>query len=160
MKIDVVEIEKPDDMNFILGQSHFIMTVEDIYEALVSSVPGIEFGMAFCEASAKRLIRVQGNAADLMSLAVRNMERIAAGHTFIIMLRKAYPINVLRALRQVPEVVNVYCATANPTKVVIASDGEGRGVLGVIDGLSPVGVETEQDMVERKEFLRRMGYKL
>lgn len=160
MELKVVDIEKPEEINFILGQSHFIKTVEDIHEALVTSVPGIKFGLAFCEASGARKIRRTGTDPEMIELAVKNAERIAAGHTFIIFLKNAYPINVLNAVKRVPEVVNIFCATANPTQVVIAETEKGRGILGVIDGQTPVGVENEEDVKWRLEFLRKIGYKL
>lgn len=160
MELKVVDIEKPEEINFILGQSHFIKTVEDIHEALVTSVPGIKFGLAFCEASGARKIRKTGTDPEMVELAVKNAERIAAGHTFIIFLKDAYPINVLNAVKSVPEVASVFCATANPTQVIIAETEKGRGILGVIDGQTPVGVESEEDERWRKEFLRKIGYKL
>ncbi|MCD6383880.1 MAG: adenosine-specific kinase [Thermoplasmata archaeon] len=160
MELKIVKIEKPDEVNFILGQSHFIKTVEDLHEALVSSVPGIKFGLAFCEASGARKIRKSGTDKEMIDLAVKNAERIAAGHTFIVFLKDAYPINVLNAIKRVPEVVNIFCATANPTQVIVAETEDGRGILGVIDGQPPVGVENEEDESWRKEFLRKIGYKL
>jgi len=159
MDIELVDIEKPEEMNFILGQSHFIKTAEDIYEALVNSVPGIEFGVAFCEASMKRLVRTEGTSEELMDLAARNADRIGAGHTFIVMLGNAYPLNVLKAIQRVPEVVGIFCATANPTKVVVAVEGDQRGVLGVLDGHRPLGCETASDVDERRALLRNIGYK-
>lgn len=162
MDTKAVAIEKPDDLNFILGQSHFIKSVEDLYEAL-ANVPGATFGIAFCEASGPRLIRADGNDEELQRLAVDNARRIGAGHSFIIFLDNCFPISVLNAVKQVPEVCRIYCATANPTKVLVAegnNDGEtGRGILGVIDGYTPTGVEGEDDVAERKEFLRSIGYK-
>jgi len=162
MEIKTVEIEKPDDMNFILGQSHFIKSVEDLYEALVN-VPGARFGLAFCEASGPRLVRADGNDEGLKKLAVDNARRIGAGHSFIIFLENCFPISVLNAIKNVPEVCRIFCATANPTTVLVAEnnmDGEtGRGILGVIDGYTPLGVEDDDDVAERKEFLRSIGYK-
>ncbi len=160
LKLDVVTIEKPETLNFILGQSHFIKTVEDVHEALVNTVPGIKFGLAFCEASGKRLIRWSGTDEALIALAQRNAERIGAGHSFIIFLGEGYyPVNVLRVLQTVPELVHVFCATANPTQVIVAETAQGRGILGVIDGMSPLGVEGEEDQAWRKRFLRQIGYK-
>jgi len=162
MEIEEVAIEKPDDMNFILGQSHFIKTVEDVYEALVN-VPGAKFGLAFCEASGPRLVRSDGNDEELQKLAIDNAQRIGTGHSFIIFLRDCFPINVLNAIKNVPEVCRIFCATANPTKVLVAESdnaGEtGRGILGVIDGFTPKDVEDDDEVMERKEFLRTIGYK-
>lgn len=158
-RIVAVSIPVPEGTNVILGQAHFIKTVEDLYEALVSSVPGIRFGLAFCEASQKRLIRFEGNDKELIELAVEAAKKIAAGHTFVIYIRNAWPINVLNALKSVEEVVTLFAATANPLQVIIAETGQGRGVIGVIDGFTPVGVETEADKKERYEFLRKIGYK-
>ncbi|OVE79417.1 hypothetical protein BVY01_02655 [bacterium I07] len=160
MELISVHVEKPEEMNFILGQSHFIKTVEDIHETLVQTVPGIKFGLAFCEASGPRLIRWTGTEKELIDLAVKNAGAIACGHCFILFLGNAFPINVLPALRQVSEICNVFCATANPTEVIIAETEKGRGILGVIDGESPLGVETENDIKQRKNFLRNIGYKL
>ena len=153
-------IEKPDDVNIIFGQSHFIKTVEDLHEALVGSVPGIHFGLAFSEASGDRLVRWSGNDDELVELARRNVLGIAAGHCFLIMLRDAFPINVLPAVRAVQEVCTIFCATANPTEVILADTGDGRAVLGVVDGLKPLGVESEDDVRARQGLLRRFGYKL
>lgn len=160
MEIKTLKIENPDELNFILGQSHFLKTVEDVHEALVGAVPGIKFGLAFCEASGPRLVRCTGTDDGLVKLAVKNMQAIAAGHAFILFLKDAYPINILKTLWNVPEMVHFFCATSNPVTVVIAENEQGRGVLGVIDGLSPLGVETEQDVLARKKFLRDIGYKL
>lgn len=160
MEIQIVEIEKPEDVNLILGQSHFIKTVEDLYEAIVNSVPSAKFGIAFCEASGPSLIRHIGTDQEMEELAIKNMQKIAAGHTFIIFIKNFYPINVLNAIKHVPEVVNIFAATANPLKVIVVDDGIGRGVLGVIDGVKPKGVEGEEDIKHRKEFLRKIGYKL
>lgn len=152
-------VEKPEDVNVIIGQSHFIKSAEDIYEAVVTSVPGIKFGVAFCEASQDRLVRVEGTDDDMIRLAAKNALNIGCGHMFIVMLRNAYPINVLNALKRVQEVVTIHCATANNVKVVVAQEGEGRAFLGVIDGVSPVGIEEEKHIKERREFLRKIGYK-
>ena len=161
MELTLVEIEKPETINFILGQTHFIKTVEDLHEALVGSVPGIGFGLAFCEASGACLIRTSGTDPAMTELATRNAQAIAAGHTFIIFLAEGfYPINVLNAVKQVPEVCHIFCATANPTQVVIAASTQGRGVLGVIDGFPPQGVEDEADVAWRTGLLRTIGYKL
>jgi len=160
MEIKVVKIENPDELNFILGQSHFIKTVEDVHEALVSTVPGIKFGLAFCESSDKRLVRFTGTDDTLVELAKKNALNIAAGHVFILFLGNAFPINVLRVLRDVPEIVRFFCATANPVEVIIAETEQGRGVMGVIDGLSTLGVEKEEDIQVRKNFLRKIGYKM
>jgi len=159
MEIKLVDIKKNEEQNIIIGHTHFIKTVEDVYEALVTSVPGIKFGVAFCEASQKRLIRHSGTDEELEKLAIENAERIGAGHTFVIILGNAYPINVMKDLKSVDEIVGIYCATANPVKVVVAEEGEQRAVIGVMDGLTPLGVEGEEDIKERKEFLRKIGYK-
>jgi len=160
MQLETVLIEKPEETNFILGQSHFIKTVEDLHEALVSSVPGIRFGLAFCEASTKCLVRWSGNDEALIALAQKNAAAIGAGHSFIIFLGDGfYPINVLNAIKMVPEVCGIFCATANTTRVLIAEEGGGRGILGVIDGNKPTGIETEEDIAWRKNFLRMIGYK-
>ena len=161
MEIQTVKIEKPEDTNFILGQSHFIKTVEDIHEALVSTVPGIKFGLAFCEASGKCLIRWTGTDETMIELAKKNAEAIGAGHSFILFLGQGYfPINVLNVVKNVPEVAHVFCATANPTEVLVAQTEQGRGILGVVDGFSPKGVEDEEGISWRKDFLRMIGYKL
>ncbi len=160
MELKLVQIEKPEDTNFILGQSHFIKTVEDIHETLVTHVPGIQFGLAFCEASGKRLIRWSGTNPEMIALAQKNAQAIGAGHSFILFLGEGfYPVNILDAVRAVPEVCHIYCATANPTQVVVAESDQGRGILGVIDGFSPLGVEGEEDIAWRKGFLRMIGYK-
>lgn len=156
----LVQIEKPESVNIILGQAHFIKTVEDLYEALAGSVPGIEFGLAFCEASGPALIRTAGTDTDLIDLAARNAQEIGAGHVFLIALGNVFPINVLNAVKRVPEVCRIFCATANPTQVVVAETDQGRGVLGVVDGSSPAGVETAVDVHERQAMLRQFGYKL
>jgi uncharacterized protein len=158
--ISTVAIEKPDDVNVILGHSHFIKTVEDLYEVMVGSVPGIQFGLAFCEASGPRLVRWAGNDDELIALAQRNAERIGAGHAFIVFLREGFPINVLNAVKSVQEVCRVFCATANPVEVVVGQTDQGRAILGVVDGGSPLGIENEQDVEDRKALLRTFGYKL
>jgi adenosine/AMP kinase len=161
MNLTTVKIEKPEEINFILGQSHFIKTVEDIYEALVNSVPGIKFGLAFCEASGKCLVRWTGNDEEMIALAQKNAQAIGAGHSFIVFLgRGFFPVNVLNAIKNVPEVCRVFCATANPTEVLVAQTEQGRGILGVVDGFSPKGVEMDEDIAWRKNFLRQIGYKL
>lgn len=160
MELKIVTIEKPDDMNFILGQSHFIKTVEDIHEALVTAVPGIKFGVAFCESSGPALVRASGTDPDLVELAKKNALALSAGHAFIIMLGNVYPINVLNRIKDVPEVCRIFCATANPVQVVLAETEQGRGILGVIDGVKTKGVETDEDVKKRKDFLRMIGYKL
>jgi uncharacterized protein len=155
-----VEINKPADVNIILGQSHFIKTVEDLYETLVNSVPGIKFGLAFAESSGACKIRSEGNDAELKKLAEENALEIGAGHSFIVLMRNAFPINVLNAIKAIPEVCAIYCASANPVEVVIAETKNGRGILGVIDGSKPKGLESSEDIAWRKEFLRKIGYKL
>jgi len=161
MQLTTVRIEKPEAINFILGQTHFIKTVENVHEALVNAVPGIKFGLAFCEASGKCLVRWSGTDAAMIELARRNALAIAAGHTFIVFLGDGYyPVNVLNAVKAVPEVCRIFCATANPTEVVVARTEQGRGVLGVIDGSPPLGVETDADIAWRKDLLRKIGYKL
>jgi uncharacterized protein len=159
MKTLLVPITNPDNKNFIFGQTHFIKSVEDIHETLITSVPGIKFGLAFAEASGPRLIRTSGTDETMIELATKNALAIGCGHTFIIFLENAFPINVLRDIKLVPEVVNIFCATANPTSVVVAEEGEGRGVMGVIDGGSPLGVEDADGKKQRKDFLRQIGYK-
>ena len=160
MKTTIVKIENPNEYNIVLGQTHFIKTVEDVHEALVGTVPGIKFGFAFCESSGPRLVRYTGTDDELIALAKKNALALAAGHAFILFLGNAYPINILRTLRDVPEIVRFFCATANPVEVIVAETKQGRGVLGVIDGWSTLGVEMEKDIAERKEFLRKIGYKL
>jgi adenosine/AMP kinase len=159
MELKIVSIENPDELNLILGQSHFIKTVEDLHEALVTAIPGIQFGLAFCEASGPCLIRHSGTAEELEQLAVHNAQAIGAGHSFLVFLKEAFPINVMHAVKRVPEVCRVFCATANPVDVVVAATETGRGILGVIDGSSPKGVEGPGDIAHRKEFLRTIGYK-
>jgi adenosine/AMP kinase len=160
MDITIVRFDKPDDVNVILGQSHFIKTVEDLHETLVASAPGLRFGIAFNEASGPRLVRRSGNDAELVDLVVRNARALGAGHLFVIALRDGFPINVLNAVKDVQEVCRIFCATANPLEVVVGESGLGRAVLGVVDGEPPLGVETDEDEAERKELLRRFGYKL
>lgn len=160
MELLTVRMEKPEDMNFILGHAHFIKTVEDLYEAIVQTNPAMKFGIAFCEASGPALVRWIGNEQALVDLAVRNASAIGAGHSFIIMLRDGYPVSILNTIKQVPEVTRIHCATANPTEVIVAETAQGRAILGVVDGISPLGVETDDDIAERKRFLRMIGYKL
>ncbi len=161
MDFKIVQIEKPETMNFILGQSHFIKTVEDLHEALVGAVPGIQFGLAFCEASGPALVRATGTDDELIELAKQNALALSAGHSFIIFLGEGfYPINVLNAVKRVPEVCRIFCATANPVEVILAETDQGRGILGVVDGFKSKGVETEEDVEERKGLLRAIGYKL
>jgi len=161
MEIQTVKIEKPETINFILGQSHFIKTVEDIHETLVTAVPGIKFGLAFCEASGKCLIRWTGTDPEMIELAKRNAEVIGAGHSFILFLGEGfYPINILNAIKNVPEVARIFCATANPTEVLVAQTEQGRGILGVVDGFSPIGIEDDEGIAWRKDFLRMIGYKV
>ncbi|MCX7705816.1 MAG: adenosine-specific kinase [bacterium] len=160
MEIISVRIEKPENINFILGQTHFIKSVEDIHEALVNTVPGIKFGLAFCEASGKCLIRWSGTDTHMIDLAKKNAEKIAVGHSFIIFLAEGfYPLNVLNVIKMVPEVCHIFCATANPVEIVIAQTEQGRGILGVIDGFSVKGIEDEDEIKWRKDFLRKIGYK-
>lgn len=159
MELKIETIEKPEAVNFILGQTHFIKSVEDIYEAIIQSVPGIKFGLAFCEASQDRLIRWTGNDVDMIKLAQENAFKIGAGHSFIVFMLNAFPINILNAIKMVPEVCRIFCATANSTQVILAETDIGRGILGVVDGQSPIGIETEKDISVRKEFLRKIGYK-
>jgi adenosine/AMP kinase len=160
MELMTVPIEMPDGLNVIVGQSHFIKTVEDIHEALAGASPFLRFGLAFCEASGPCLVRSSGNAPDLVELAARNAEAIGAGHSFIVYLRDGYPVNVLNALKQVPEVCTVYCATANPLEILVALTDLGRGIIGVVDGMPPAGIETLRDEADRKRLLREIGYKL
>jgi len=159
MEFDTVKIEPPNDCNVILGMAHFIKTVEDLYEALVNSVPDIKFGIGFCESSGPRLVRCEGNDTELKKLASQYALKLACGHCFIILIKKAYPINVLNKIKQVPEVCSIHAATANPLQVVIAETEQGRGILGVIDGMKSKGIETENDVTARKDFLRKIGYK-
>ncbi|HOJ03070.1 MAG TPA: adenosine-specific kinase [Bacteroidota bacterium] len=159
MQLHVLRIEKPEDMNFILGHAHFIKTVEDIHEAIVQTAPRMKFGIAFCEASGKALVRWSGNSEELIDLARRNAYALSAGHTFIIMMEEGFPINILNTVKMVPEVARIHCATANPTEVIIAETEQGRGILGVIDGMPSQGIENEEDIAARKAFLRTIGYK-
>ncbi len=160
MELTAVPIEKPEDVNLILGQAHFIKTVEDLHEVLVGAVPGIRFGLAFCESSGPCLVRGSGTDPDLADLAKRNALALSAGHVFLILLRGAYPINVLNAVKGVPEVCGIYCASANPVEVILAVTAQGRGIVGVVDGLKSLGIETEEDARARKDLLRKFGYKL
>ncbi|MBI5531952.1 MAG: adenosine-specific kinase [Deltaproteobacteria bacterium] len=160
MNLHAVRLDKPDDVNLIFGQSHFIKTVEDLHEAMATSAMGIKFGIAFCEASGDQLIRKSGNDDGLVKLAVDNLQKVSAGHTFLIMMTGGFPIHVMRAVRAVPEVCSVFCATANAVEVIVAETDLGRGVLGVIDGQVPLGVEGDADTAARKGFLRKIGYKL
>ncbi len=160
MDIQSVPIHNPDELNLILGQSHFIKTVEDLHEVLAQSSGSLEFGVAFCEASGPRLVRRSGNADDLVDLAVRNVQAIGAGHSFLVFLRNGFPVSVLNAVKTVPEVCRIFCATANPVQVLVAETEQGRGVVGVVDGGSPLGVETDDDVAARKNLLRQFGYKL
>ena len=160
MKMEVIEIIKSEDLNFILGQSHFIKTVEDIHETLVQTVPGIQFGLAFCEASGPRLIRLTGTSDTLIELAKKNAINIGAGHSFILFLGNAFPINVLPMLRNISEICTIFCATSNPTQVIVGVTEQGRGILGIIDGQSPEGVEKDQDIQKRIKFLRKIGYNM
>jgi uncharacterized protein len=160
MELKIVKIDKPGDLNVILGQSHFIKTVEDLYEALVQAVPEIKFGIGFCESSGPALVRWTGNDLNLIRLAQENALALSCGHSFIIFMEKAYPINILNLVKNVPEVCRIFCATANAVEVIVAETEQGRGILGVIDGIKPKGIETEDDIQVRKEFLRKIGYKL
>lgn len=160
MKFETVKVEMPENCNLILGTAHFIKTVEDIYEALVNAVPNIKFGIGFCEASGPCLVRTEGNDKELKKLATNYASKLGCGHSFIIFLRNAYPINVLGKLKQVPEVCTIHAATANPLDVIITETEQGRGILGVIDGFKTKGIETEKDVAARKELLRKIGYKL
>lgn len=161
MELKIVQIEKPETLNFVLGQSHFIKTVEDAHEALVTAVPGIKFGLAFCESSGPALVRASGTDEELIDLAKQNALALGAGHCFVILLGEGfYPINVLNTIKRVPEVCRIYCATANPVEVILAETEQGRAVLGVVDGVKTKGIETEKDVEERKSLLRAIGYKL
>ncbi len=159
MKIKSVKIDVPDGLNIILGQSHFIKTVEDLYEAIFNTVPNSKFGIAFAEASGDCLVRIEGNSSELIKLAGEKMLEIGSGHSFIIFLENAFPINVSQRIKSVPEVLNLFCATANPVEVLIVETEQGRGIIGVIDGFKPVGIENEEDVEFRKKFLREIGYK-
>ena len=160
MELTAYPVEKPDGLNVIIGQAHFVKTVEDLHETLAETNPQLRFGIAFCEASGPCLIRRSGNAADLVDLAARNAEGISAGHSFIILLRDGFPVSVLNAIKAVSEVCSVFCATSNPVEVLIAETEFGRGILGIIDGLPPAGIETSADETDRKNLLRKLGYKL
>jgi uncharacterized protein len=160
MELHVVAFEKPEDVNFIFGMSHFIKTVEDLHEALVTAAPGIKFGIAFCEASQDRLMRHSGNDEEMTKLAIDNLQKVNAGHSFLVMLSGCFPINVMHAVRAVPEICRIFCATANPIEVIVAETELGRGVMGVIDGQTTVGVENDEHIAKRKGFLRAIGYKL
>lgn len=161
MELITVKIDKPDDVNFILGQSHFIKTVEDIHEAMVQAVPGIKFGVAFCESSGEMLVRWSGTDEAMIALAQRNALALSAGHSFILFLAPGFfPVSILNAIKQVPEVCRIYCATANPAEVVIAETDQGRGIMGVIDGSKSKGIEDAAGIAWRKDFLRKIGYKL
>jgi len=159
MELKTLKIDKPEDMNFILGQSHFIKTVEDIHEAIVTTNPGMKFGLAFCEASADALVRLSGNDDKLIELAEKNALNISAGHSFILFMENGFPINILNTIKMVPEVVRIFCATANPTEVILAETEMGNAILGVVDGVRPKGVESDADVKKRKDFLRMIGYK-
>jgi len=160
MELKVVRIEKPAEVNLILGQAHFIKTVEDLHEAMVNAVPGAKFGLAFCESSGPALVRWSGTDPELVELAKKNALNLSCGHVFLILMRGMYPINVLNAIKMVPEVCRIFCATANPVEVIVVETEQGRGVLGVVDGVKTKGVEGEKEQAERKEFLRKIGYKL
>ena len=160
MQITVVPIDKPADMNFLLGHAHFIKTVEDLYEAIVQTNPVMKFGLAFCEASGPCLVRAAGNDDRLIDLAKKNALALAAGHTFLVFMEQGYPVNILNAVKNVAEVCRVFCATANPTEVLVAETAQGRGILGVIDGEQSKGVETAEDVKKRKDLLRAIGYKM
>lgn len=157
---DIVPIEKPDDVNVVVGQAHFIKTVDDLHEALVGISPSLRFGVAFCEASGARLVRRSGNDPELVELATRNASAIAAGHSFVILLREGFPLNVLNPVKAVSEVCAIFCATANPVDILVAVTPRGRGVIGVVDGEPPLGVETDADVADRRALLRTIGYKL
>lgn len=160
MIMKTVALKKPDEVNVILGHTHFIKSVEDLYEAIVQTAPAMKFGIAFSEASGPALVRYVGNDEELIEMARANVLEIAAGHTFLIVMRNGFPINILNAVKMVPEVCRIFCATANPVEVVVGETAQGRAILGVVDGVSPKGVETEGDIAERKSFLRKIGYKL
>jgi adenosine/AMP kinase len=160
MELKTVKLEIPEGANIIVGQTHFIKTVEDLYEILVNALPKSRFGISFCEASGACLIRVEGNDDEMKNVAIRNAQALAAGHTFVMVLRDAYPINVLNAIKGCPEVCSIFCATANPVEVIMAESSQGRGILGVIDGFSPKGIEGPADVQWRKDLLRKIGYKL
>jgi adenosine/AMP kinase len=159
MEIKAIKIKKPEDVNIIIGQSHFIKTVEDLYETIVAAVPGIQFGVAFCEASGACKIRVEGNDEKMKNVAIENADLLAAGHVFVVALTQGFPINILNQIKNIQEVCTIFAATANPLEVIVADNGQGRGILGVIDGLSPQGMEDKDDVEWRKGFLRKIGYK-
>lgn len=160
MTILTVKVEKPESTNFILGQAHFIKTVEDLHEAIATTAPHMKFGVAFCESSGPALIRRSGNDESLIELATRNALAVGAGHSFFVFMEQGYPINILNAIKMIPEVCRIYCATANPVEVVVAETEQGRAILGVVDGVSPKGVERDEDVLARLRFLRTIGYKL
>ncbi|WP_287582919.1 adenosine-specific kinase [Candidatus Borrarchaeum sp.] len=160
MELKTVKLDIPEETNCILGQTHFIKSIEDLYEALADSAPTIKFGIAFCEASGPCLIRTEGNDENLIQIAAKNAMKIGAGHSFVIHMKNGYPINVLNRIKLVPEVCGIFCATANPVEIIVTTTEQGNGILGVIDGFSPKGIEGEQEKKERKEFLRKIGYKL
>ncbi len=160
MQMQIIKIQKPEDANIIIGQAHFIKTVEDLYETIVNAVPNIKFGLAFCESSGACLVRCEGNDEELKKIAIDNALQIGAGHSFIIVLKEAYPINILNAIKNISEVCSIYCASANPVELIITETEQGRGILGVIDGAKPKGVESKEDILWRKDFLRKIGYKL
>ena len=160
MEIKTVKMEIPGEANIIIGQSHFIKTAEDLYEIVVNSVPHAKFGIAFCEASGPCLIRAVGNDEELKETAIKNANALASGHSFVLLLKDAFPINILNAIKQCPEVCSIYCATANPVEAIVAETEQGRGILGVIDGFKPKGIESASDIDKRKDFLRKIGYKL
>ena len=160
MEFKLIPIDKPPDMNFILGQSHFIKTVEDLYEAIVSTNPAMKFGIAFCESSEPALVRYIGNDKKLIEIAQKNAMNLSSGHAFIIFIEGGFPVNILNTIKNVSEVCTIFCATANPVEVIIAESEQGRGIMGVIDGVKTKGIETEADIQHRKEFLRKIGYKL
>ena len=160
MEIKTVKLDFPEESNIILGQTHFIKTAEDLYEILISSVPGIRFGIAFNEASGPCLIRAEGNDIKLKKLAINNIKEVGAGHSFIVIIQNAFPINVLNAIKQCPEVCRIFCATANPVEVIIAETEQGKGIMGVIDGCAPKGIEKDEDIEKRRKFLRTINYKL
>jgi hypothetical protein len=160
MELKIVAIEKPENVNFILGQSHFIKTVEDLHEAIVQTSPQMKFGMGFCESSGPALVRFTGNDTALIDLAKKNALALSCGHCFILFMENGFPINILNTVKGLPEVCSIYCATANPVEVIVAETAQGRGILGVIDGVRTKGIETEPDIKSRKEFLRKIGYKL
>ena len=160
IRLKNIKIEKTNDINFILAQAHFIKTVEDVYETLVEAVSGIKFGLAFCEASGERKIRYEGTDKEMIKLAIENAKKIGAGHSLFIFLKNAYPVNVLNRLKNVSEITRIFCSTANPVEVIVAETKQGRAILGVVDGQTPLGVESKEDKKQRKDFLRKIGYKL